>query len=52
MKPSPDQNHLLAALPAAELARLADRLELVAMPLGEMLHEPGEQLQHGYFPTT
>jgi len=52
MKPSPDQNHLLAALPAPELARLADRLELVAMPLGEMLHEPGEQLQHGYFPTT
>jgi CRP-like cAMP-binding protein len=52
MKPSPDQNHLLAALPAAELARLAGQLEPVAMPLGEMLHEPGEQLQYGYFPTT
>ena len=22
------------------------------MPLGEMLYEPGEQLQHAYFPTT
>ena len=52
MNHSPSQNHLLAALPAAELARLAANLELVAMPLGEMLHEPGEQLQHGYFPTT
>ena len=27
-------------------------LELVPMPLGEMLYEPGQQLQHAYFPTT
>ena len=49
---NPNQNHLLAALPAAELERLTAHLELVPMPLGEILYEPGEQLQHAYFPTT
>jgi CRP-like cAMP-binding protein len=48
----PNQNHLLAALPAAEFAQLAPHLELVAMPLGEVLYEPGQQLHHAYFPTT
>jgi CRP-like cAMP-binding protein len=52
MAHSPSQNLLLAALPAAEFERLARQLELVAMPLGEMLYEPGEQLQYAYFPTT
>ena len=47
-----NQNHLLAALPTAEFERLAPHLELVAMPLGEILYEPGGQLQHAYFPTT
>ncbi len=49
---SPNQNYLLAALPAAEYARILPNLELVPMPLGEMLYEPGGQLQHAYFPTT
>jgi CRP-like cAMP-binding protein len=49
---SPGQNHLLAALPAAEFARLAAHLEPVPMPLGEILYEPGGQMQHAYFPTT
>jgi CRP-like cAMP-binding protein len=49
---SPDQNHLLGALPSAEFERLAAHLKLVPMPLGEILYEPGEQLQHAYFPTT
>jgi len=49
---SPKQNHLLAALPTAEFERLAAHLELVPLPLGEMLYEPGGQLQYGYFPTT
>src|SRR3990172_3680538 len=48
---SPNQNHLLAALPTAEFERLAPHLELVPMLLGEMLYEPGGQLQHAYFPT-
>jgi CRP-like cAMP-binding protein len=49
---TPKQNHLLAALPAAEFSRLLPHLELVAMPLGEALYESGGQLQHVYFPTT
>ena len=49
---SPNQNHLLAALPTEEFDRLVEQLELVPMPLGQMLYEPGKQLQHGYFPTT
>jgi CRP-like cAMP-binding protein len=49
---NPTQNHLLAALPAAELARLSPYLELVPMLLGDILYEPGGQMQHAYFPTT
>jgi len=49
---TPHQNHLLAALPAAEFDRLSPHLELVPMLLGQMLYDPGEQLQHAYFPTT
>jgi len=49
---SPTQNHLLAALPAAELRPLAAQLELVPMPLGKILYEPDGQLLHAYFPTT
>ena len=49
---SPNQNHLLAALPTAEFERIAPYLELVAMPLGEVLHESGGTLLYAYFPTT
>jgi len=49
---NPSQNHLLAALPTAEFDRLASHLELVPLPLGEVLYEPGEELKHAYFPTT
>ena len=49
---NPSQNHLLAALPTAEFGALAPHLELVALPLGHMLYEPGGQLQHAYFPTS
>jgi CRP-like cAMP-binding protein len=50
--PSPNQNRLLAALPAEEFERLEPQLELVALPLGEILYDPGEQMRHAYFPTT
>lgn len=46
------QNQLLAALPAADFAAIAEHLEGVPMPLGHMLYEPGTQLRHAYFPTT
>jgi CRP-like cAMP-binding protein len=48
----PGQNHLLAVLPEVEFERLAAHLELVPLRLGEMLYDPGTQLQHAYFPTT
>lgn len=49
---SPSQNHLLAALPQADFERLAASLELVVMPLGEMIYEPHLPLRYAYFPTT
>ena len=49
---NPHQNHLLDALPAAEYQRLAAELELVPMPLGQVLYESGGELRHAYFPTT
>jgi len=49
---SPNQNHILAALPTAEFERVLPHLELVPMRLGETLFEPGQQMQHAYFPTT
>lgn len=49
---SPQHNQLLAALPAAEFELFASQLELVPMPLGQMLYEPGTQLRHAYFPTS
>src|SRR5882672_1153077 len=47
----PRENHLLAALPVPESERLYQHLELVPLPLGEVLYESGDQLQHVYFPT-
>lgn len=49
---SPRQNHLLDALPAPERARLFPHLELVDMPLGLSVCEPGVHMNHVYFPTT
>jgi CRP-like cAMP-binding protein len=49
---SPNQNHLLAALPTAEFERVSRHLELVPLRLGEVLYEPGEQLRHVHFPVT
>jgi hypothetical protein len=49
---NPKQNHLLAALPGEVFERLLPNLELVPMPLGDVLYESGGQLQHVYFPTT
>ena len=48
----PRQNHLLAALPTGDYQRIAPHLELVTMPLSEVLYESGRPLRHVYFPTT
>ena len=45
-------NHLLAALPAEEFARIKLDLEPVSLPLGKVIYESGEQLEYIYFPTT
>jgi CRP-like cAMP-binding protein len=50
--PSPLDNQLLAALPAAEFARWKADLELVDMPLGLVLYESGATLRYVYFPIT
>jgi CRP-like cAMP-binding protein len=49
---NPNQNHLLAALSGEISERIFPHLELISMPLGQVLYESGGQLQHVYFPTT
>jgi CRP-like cAMP-binding protein len=49
---SPLQNHLLAALPKDVLDRWTKVLEPVDMPLGMVLYETDQALDHAYFPTT
>jgi len=50
--PTPKQNQILAALPAAEYARLLPNLELIQLPLGWVLYESGVQMDYVYFPIT
>src|ERR1039457_4521737 len=46
----PKQNHLLAALPAADYERLLPHLEQVPLGLGWALYESGSQQGYVYFP--
>ncbi|MDP2248594.1 MAG: Crp/Fnr family transcriptional regulator [Nitrosomonadales bacterium] len=48
----PHQNNLLAALAEEEYATLHAHLELVEMPLGHVIYEPGIPQAHVYFPTS
>lgn len=48
---APHQNHLLAALPEEDFLRIKAMLELVPMPLGQVLYESGGKLNYVYFPT-
>ena len=48
--PSPQQNHILEALPAAERERLFPHLTLIALPLGSVLYEAGDSQRYIYFP--
>ncbi len=50
--PDPRANHLLASLPAAEWQRWLPHLEMVEMPLGQVLYESGSTVTHVHFPTT
>ena len=45
-------NHLLAALPADELANIESKLKPVSLELGKSLYESGDKMDYAYFPTT
>jgi CRP-like cAMP-binding protein len=46
----PPANHLLAALPAADYARLSTRLARIALDTRTIVQAPGAQVEHVYFP--
>ena len=46
------QNHLLAALAAADYERLLPHLEQVPLELGRALYESGSEQEYMFFPTT
>ena len=48
---SAEHNHLLAALPAADYARLVPDLDPIPMPLGWAVYESGGPQGYIYFPT-
>ena len=50
MQKTPKQNQILAALPEKEYARLLPHLELMQLPLGDVLYETGEIMVCAYFP--
>lgn len=45
-------NHILAALPLAELENFILYLKLVYIPVGQMLYEQSQKPRYVYFPTT
>jgi len=49
-EPTPQQNHLLAALSPEVQGRLLPHLALTPMPLGKVLYESGDTMRHVYFP--
>lgn len=48
---SPEQNHLLGAIPKAEWERFAPHLTPVHLDLGDILYESGSNQPYVYFPT-
>jgi CRP-like cAMP-binding protein len=52
LTPAAGDNRILAALSVKERARLMDDLELIDLPLGHVLYEPGELLSFVYFPVS
>lgn len=49
--PASQKNQLIVALPDVEYQRLYSSLELIYLPLGEVLYEYGGTLNYVYFPT-
>jgi CRP-like cAMP-binding protein len=48
----PRQNQLIASLSQDVFDRIFPHLELVAMPLGEIIYESGRKMNYIYFPTS
>ena len=48
-RPTPRQNHLLAALPVKDYERLLPDLQPVPLPLGWTVHRPGDREKYLYF---
>src|SRR5690348_4562198 len=48
--PTANPNLLLAALPAADYARILPELSVVPLVLKRLLHKPGEAIRDVYFP--
>jgi CRP-like cAMP-binding protein len=48
--PTGNPNRLLAALPAADYARILPSLTVVPLKLKEILHKPGDPIRDVYFP--
>jgi len=48
--PAGNPNRLLAALPAADYARILPSLTVVPLKLKDILHKPGEPIRDVYFP--
>lgn len=46
----PLDNKLLSALPRAQYNLLAPHMATVSLPLGTVLREPGDEVDHVYFP--
>jgi len=49
---SPWQNHLLNSLTVSQYEHFFPHLELIEMPLGDVLYESGDEIRYAYFPTT
>jgi CRP-like cAMP-binding protein len=50
--PGPLANRILAALSQADFSRVSPLLEDVSYEQGVLLHEPGDEVEHIYFPHT
>jgi hypothetical protein len=48
--PTGNPNRLLAALPAADYARILPSLTVVPLKLKDILHKPGDPIRDVYFP--
>ena len=46
------ENRLLSSLPSAEYELLSPSLKSVSLQLGEVLFQPGDKIEHVYFPDT